>query len=136
MSQAVRKVERLSGSGLVDEIAAMYGGYGNGEALVLAFRRSVVLVPRRGEEAVLTGDHGGVRWALAFTDEAELARFAAARKQDDRAVDYLSTRGSRLLDVVVPELGVPGGVALDVAGKRPMFLPLVVGIVPDTVAVG
>ena len=84
---------------------------------------------------MLTGDHGGVRWVLAFTGESEIARFAAAHEKDDRAVDYLSTRGARLLDVAVPELGVPGGVALDVAGKRPMFLPPVVGIVPETVAV-
>ncbi len=40
---------------------------------------------------------------------------------------YLTVRGDRLLDVAVPALGVPGGIAVDVAGEAPMLFPVVEG---------
>ncbi len=48
---------------------------------------------------------------------------------------YLTVRGSRLLDVAIPGLGIPAGVAIDVAGAQPMLLPPVTGIVREEVAV-
>lgn len=126
---------RAHDAGFIDEIAAVHGGYGNGPALLEAFRRSVVLVPRHRDGGVPSLDHGGVRWLLAFTGEGELAAFAAARSEDtERSVDCLTVRGERLLDAVVPALGVPAGVAVDIAGKRPMFLPPLSGIVPEEAA--
>ncbi|WP_327065797.1 hypothetical protein [Kitasatospora sp. NBC_01302] len=50
-------------------------------------------------------------------------------------VEYLTVYGWRLLDVAVPMLGVPAGIALDVAGTAPFLSPPVVGVVPDAVAV-
>jgi hypothetical protein len=40
-----------------------------------------------------------------------------------------------LLDVAVPDVGVPAGVAIDVAGTEPMMLPPVRGIVGEGFAV-
>ncbi|MFI5528153.1 SseB family protein [Kitasatospora sp. NPDC051853] len=104
--------------------------------LVLAeFRAALVLVPQTGPGGpVWTGDQGGIRWIHAFTDESELVAFARARGQQSGAVDYLTVRGSRLLDVGVAAVGVPAGVALNAAGSMPMLFPPVRGIVPDTVA--
>ncbi|MGE7439870.1 SseB family protein [Kitasatospora sp. NPDC001175] len=75
-----------------------------------------------------------MRWIYAFSGEAELAAFARARDFEGDRLDYLTVYGSRLLDVAVPALGVPGGVVLDVAGRLPMLFPPVRGIVPDSVA--
>lgn len=110
------------------------------------FRRAQVLVPMgalpgadRAAEAPLTVDLGGVRWILAFTGEAALARYAAARGEAEREWRYRSVRGAALLDAAVPtvaESGVPCGVLVDAAdGERGLVLPPVVGVVPDDVAV-
>jgi hypothetical protein len=48
---------------------------------------------------------------------------------------YVTVLGSRLLDTALPEVGAPAGVAIDVAGAQPMFLPPVHGIVPEEWAV-
>ncbi|GAB2722484.1 SseB family protein [Kitasatospora kifunensis] len=90
------------------------------------------MLTRGGEP--LAGDVGGVRWLYVFTGEAGLARFASARGLV-APVEYLTVYGARLLDVAMPALGVPAGVALDVAGPAPFLLPPVVGVVPDAVAV-
>ncbi|MFB7665846.1 SseB family protein [Kitasatospora sp. NPDC056138] len=102
--------------------------------LVGEFRSSVLLVPRTSEGLLWTGDEGGLRWIFAFSSEAELTAFARARQFGGDRLDYLTVYGSRLLDVAVPALGVPGGVAVDVAGKQPMLFPPMRGIVPDAVA--
>ncbi len=109
------------------------------------FRRSQVLVPvgpsvgRAGEVAPLTVDMGGVRWILAFTGEPALARFAAARREEDRKWPYRGVWGAALLDAAVPtvaESGMPCGVLVDAAdGARGLVLPPVVGVVPEEVAV-
>ncbi|MFI6543626.1 hypothetical protein ACIBO9_10335 [Streptomyces prunicolor] len=110
------------------------------------FRRSQVLVPM-GElpgvdpaaEAPLTVDLGGVRWILAFTGEAALARYAAARGEVEREWRYRGVWGAALLDAAVPTVagsGVPCGVLVDAAdGERGLVLPPVVGVVPEDVAV-
>ncbi|MFD0419440.1 hypothetical protein [Streptomyces sp. NPDC127108] len=106
-------------------------------ALLGEFRRTPVLLPLGQDDAYpLTADFNGVRWIYAFSDEAALARFAILRGESDRPWNYQRVLGARLLDGVVPTLGVPCGVALDVGseGHEALFPP-VVGIVPDTVAV-
>ncbi|MFE1862179.1 hypothetical protein [Streptomyces anandii] len=105
-------------------------------ALLGEFRRAVVLVPLGEDEAPLVGDHGGVRWIYAFSDETALARFALARAEGSREWPYRRVLGARLLDAAAPATGVPCGVALDVGseGDGALFPP-VPGIVPDGAAV-
>ncbi|NSC24736.1 hypothetical protein FM076_27705 [Streptomyces albus subsp. chlorinus] len=123
---------------LTAEIAATRAGRGDPRSLVGEFRRTVVLVPTVGEDRVRTGLYGGVRWIYAFTDEAALARFALARGEaPDRPLAYAAVLGARLLDTVVPALGGPAGVAVDVADEEgSMLFPPAAGIVPDEAAVG
>ncbi|MCX4750552.1 SseB family protein [Kitasatospora sp. NBC_01287] len=111
----------MSGTGLVARLAALHAGQVDGPALVGELREALVLLPIRGGEP-LAGDAEGVRWLYAFTGEAALARFASARGVEGE-VEYLTVRGSRLLDVAVPALGARAGVALDVAGPAPFLLP-------------
>ncbi|MFG3010716.1 hypothetical protein ACGFZB_09685 [Streptomyces cinerochromogenes] len=100
------------------------------------FRRTPVLVPVDEDDAPLTADFGGVRWIYAFSDESALARFALARGEGGREWAYQRWLGARLLDAMVPAVGVPCGVALDCAdGADGMVFPPVRGVVPDAVAV-
>lgn len=121
---------------LLAELADLHAGNGDPAALIDAFRHSVVLVPTLEGGDLWAGEKGGVHWIYAFTDEAELARFAVARGNDGSSdVDYVTVYGWRLLDEVVPGVGEPAGVALDVAGRLPMLFPPVVGVVPESAAV-
>ncbi|WNM29974.1 hypothetical protein RKE30_05950 [Streptomyces sp. Li-HN-5-11] len=90
-------------------------------------------------EAPLTVDRGGVRWILAFTGEAALARYAVARGQGERGWRYWAVWGAALLDAAVPTVaasGMPCGVLVNAAdGERGLVLPPVVGVVPEDVAV-
>lgn len=105
------------------------------------FRRALVRVPLdRG--GLWTAEFGGVRWVCGFTDEAALARFAQARSSVDgaeavgRSWEFAELRGARLLDEIIPAMGVPAGVAVNVADPDgSMLFPPVTGIVPDAVAV-
>ena len=109
------------------------------------FRRSRVLVPVAtppgpdAGEVPLTVDMGEVRWILAFTGEAALARYAVARGGEARAWRYRSVWGAALLDAAVPavaESGVPCGVLVNAAdGGRALVLPPVRGVVPEAVSV-
>jgi hypothetical protein len=99
------------------------------------FRRSAVLVPFDAQGSLWTADFNGVRWICAFSGEAALARFAVARGEAGREWTYRTILGARLLDVMVPMLPGPGGVALDAGSADGMVFPPVVGIVPDEVAV-
>jgi hypothetical protein len=120
---------------LAGRIADMHLGRMNGRGLVAEFRRALVLVPLR-EGGLWSVDSEGVRWLLTFTGEEALSRFAASRGIDAGAeVPYMSVYGARLLEVAVPAMGVPAGVAVDVAGPWPALLPPVMGIVPEVVAV-
>ncbi|WP_256726013.1 hypothetical protein [Streptomyces sp. IMTB 2501] len=104
--------------------------------LLGAFRRTAVLVPVDEDDAPLTGDYGGIRWIYAFSNESALARFAVARGEGGREWAYQRWLGARLLDVGMPTVGVPCGVALDVGseGEGTLFPP-VRGIAPDEAAV-
>lgn len=118
------------------EIARVRSGTGSGESLVAVFRDAVVLLPQTADGSVVSGEYGGLRWLYAFTTEAELASWVVARDGDVAAEQrYVTVRGSRVLDAALPQVGMPAGVAIDVAGARPMFLPPVRGVVPDDVAV-
>ncbi|MBT2387387.1 SseB family protein [Streptomyces sp. ISL-11] len=112
----------------------MHAQRGRPAALIGEFRRTAVLVPLDEGGGLWSSEFGGVRWLHAFTDETALVRFAMARGET-RDWDYRSVLGARLLDVVVPAVGAPAGVALDVGGERPMLFPPVTGIVPEAVAV-
>ncbi|MEU1671694.1 SseB family protein [Streptomyces roseifaciens] len=131
---------------MTDEIRALHAEEGRPAALVGLFRRTAVLVPsdgqhrEGGQDGLWSVEYGGIRWICAFTDETALARFALAQGTAPRADGttdwtYRTVLGARLLDVVVPAVGVPTGVALDVGSEHPMLFPPVVGIVPDAYAV-
>lgn len=104
------------------------------------FRDTTVLVPLvsidDGGRGLLTADFGGVRWIHAFTDELAAAAFYEAQGAPLGRRDFMAVRGWRLLDVVIPAMAVPCGVALDVgSGDDGVLLPPVAGIVPDAAAV-
>ncbi|MER5768642.1 hypothetical protein [Streptomyces sp. NPDC001985] len=128
--------ETGTGTELAERIAERRAGVGDPRAVVGELRRSLVLVPvDRG--GLWSASFGGVRWVCGFTDEEALARFAAARGEAGRSWEFAEVRGARLLDEVVPALGVPAGVAVNVAdGDGAMFFPPVSGIVPDGAVVG
>ncbi|MFI8963407.1 hypothetical protein ACIGO8_14985 [Streptomyces sp. NPDC053493] len=132
------------GTALAERIAERRSGQGDPRDMVGELRRAVVLVPVDAG-GLWTAELGGVRWICAFTGEEALARFARARGGHRDAHDgagqpdeweYAALRGARLLDEIVPAMGVPAGVAVDIAEPEgSMFFPPVVGIVPDAVAV-
>lgn len=99
------------------------------------FRRTAVLVPFDEHDSPWTADLNGVRWICAFSNEEALTRFALARGETRREWKYRRILGARLLDVMVPLLPGPGGVALDAGSDDGMLFPPVRGIVPDAVAV-
>ncbi|MFJ7205747.1 SseB family protein [Streptomyces sp. NPDC098789] len=99
------------------------------------FRRTAVLVPLDASGSLWTADQGGVRWICAFSDEHTLATFARAQGEAGREWTYQRVLGARLLDVMVPLLPGPGGVALDAGSADGMLFPPVPGVVPDTAAV-
>ncbi|MEU6883243.1 SseB family protein [Streptomyces sp. NPDC046712] len=123
---------------LTQEIAAYRDGRGEPGRLVGEFRRAVLLAPLEAgaDGGLMSAVRGGVRWLYAFTDEAALARFAQARGAGDREWEYLSILGARLVDVIVPMVDGPAGVAVNVADEEgSMVFPPVLGIVPDACAV-
>ncbi|MFD3940442.1 SseB family protein [Streptomyces sp. NPDC058611] len=99
------------------------------------FRRTAVLVPFDPYGSLWTAEQGGVRWICAFSDEEALARFARAQGEVEREWEYRTVLGARLLDVMVPMLGVPAGVALDAGGDDGMLFPPVAGVVPESAVV-
>ncbi|MFH9392092.1 SseB family protein [Streptomyces sp. NPDC017556] len=99
------------------------------------FRRTAVLVPFDAYGSLWTADQNGVRWICAFSDEEALARFAQAQGDSNREWTYRTILGARLLDVMVPMLPGPAGVALDAGSTDGVLFPPVAGIVPDHVAV-
>ncbi|MFI9588201.1 SseB family protein [Streptomyces sp. NPDC052236] len=115
-----------------DELALARRGFA---VLLGEFRRTAVLVPLDGRGSLWSADQNGVRWICAFSDEAALARFARGQGDAGREWTYRTVLGARLLDVMVPLLKVPAGVALDAGSDEGMLFPPVAGVVPDAVAV-
>lgn len=100
------------------------------------FRRAAVLVPLDANGDLWSAEQNGVRWICAFSDEEALVRFASARGEAGREWTYRTVLGARLLDVMVPMLPGPAGVALDAGSTAGgMLFPPVAGIVPESVAV-
>ncbi|HEX5567471.1 MAG TPA: hypothetical protein VFY14_11195 [Streptomyces sp.] len=128
------------GTALAERIAERRAGIGDPLALIGELRRSPLLVPFDGG-GLWTATSGGVRWICGFTDEAALARFARERDAGDgrtsgRSWEYAVLRGARLLDEIVPAMGEPAGVAVNIADPSgAMLFPPVLGVVPDAVAV-
>ncbi|MCM2578722.1 SseB family protein [Streptomyces meridianus] len=112
------------------------GARGEFAALLGEFRRTAVLVPLADGDDLWAAESEGIRWIHAFTDEGALARWATARGEADQEWMYRRILGARLLDVVIPAVGSPCGVAVDVAdGPDAVLFPPVAGIVPEPVAV-
>jgi hypothetical protein len=122
-------------SDLTDLVERVRAGDGAGAAMVQAFRTTVVLAALGRDGRVAAADAGGIRWVFAFTSPAELAAWTLARGGDgDTALEYVTILGRRLLTVAPAGAARPVGVALDVAGGRPMLLPPMRGIVPGEFA--
>jgi hypothetical protein len=120
---------------LLAEISRIRDGQGNPAALIGEFRRTAVLVPLDGDSLMST-ESDGIRWIFAFSDEEALSRFLVHRGiSPDDAPDHVTAVGARLLDIVIPAVGSPAGVALNAASELGMLFPPVTGIVPDAVAV-
>ncbi|MFG2716572.1 hypothetical protein ACGFX2_39575 [Streptomyces goshikiensis] len=129
---------------LAAEITAYRDGGGDSGRLVGEFRRAVLLAPLteggadvdEARGGLMSAVSGGIRWLYAFTDEEALARFAQARGEAGRQWPYVAILGARLVDVVVPMVDGPAGVAVNVAdADGSMLFPPVAGIVPDACAV-
>ncbi|MFD5779814.1 SseB family protein [Streptomyces sp. NPDC126933] len=124
--------ESTPGDAPVDELAFARRRF----AMLLGeFRRTAVLVPFDAQGSLWTADQNGVRWICAFSDEEALAQFARAQGDAEREWTYRTVLGARLLDVMVPVLPGPAGVALDAGSEEGMLFPPVKGIVPDSAAV-
>ncbi|MFB6678337.1 hypothetical protein ACFCWG_39180 [Streptomyces sp. NPDC056390] len=130
------------GTALAEQIAERRAGAGDPRALLGELRRARMLVPLdRG--GLWTGHLGGVRWVFAFTGEEALARFAQSRARESgssqdcaRPWEFAELLGARLLDEIVPAMGEPAGLAVDVADPDgSMLFPPAMGIVPDEAAV-
>ncbi|MFH8281097.1 hypothetical protein [Streptomyces antibioticus] len=120
---------------LAGRIAERREGGDDPRALIGEMRRSVLLVPV-ADGGLWSVRSGGVRWICAFTDEPALARFALRHGPGEQPMEYAALLGARIVDEIVPALGEPAGLAVDIATEDgSMFFPPVVGIVPDAVAV-
>ncbi|MGV9417628.1 hypothetical protein ACWDO6_08815 [Streptomyces sp. NPDC003674] len=120
---------------LAERIAERRRADGDPRALVGEMRRSVLLVPVAGG-GLWSVRAGGVRWVCGVTDETALARFARHHAPGGQPVDHAALLGARIVDEIVPALGEPAGLAVDIATEDgAMFFPPVAGIVPDAVAV-
>ncbi|MFI2260750.1 SseB family protein [Streptomyces tubercidicus] len=120
---------------LADEVAAAHAGDPNPAALVGEFRRTPVLIPLVND-SLMSAELSGIRWLYAFSDEQELARFAASRgAAPETELPYARAVGARLLDVVIPAIEGPAGVVLDAGSDQGMVFPPVSGIVPDSAAI-
>lgn len=98
------------------------------------FRRTAVLVPTGPHGGPWIAEQGGVLWICAFSDEERLARFAQAQGEAHRPWEYRTVLGARLLDVFVPAVGAPAGVALDAGSPGGTLFPPVDGVVPAAAA--
>lgn len=126
--------EGLAVMSLAEEVAAFHTGNPNPAAMVGEFRRATLLIPAT-ESTLMSTELDGIRWLYAFTDEEALSRFVAARGgAPDAEWQYVTASGARILDVLIPAIEGPTGVALDAGGEYGMLFPPVAGIVPRAAA--
>ncbi|NLU81351.1 SseB family protein [Rhodococcus sp. HNM0569] len=104
------------------EIDAFYQGFGHGPTLMSAFRSAALWVPLAADDRVWMGVVRDIGWIPAFTSEAELARFAAARG-DRTDVRFHTLYGWRIFDELAASFERPTGVLVDAVGERPMAFP-------------
>ncbi|MFE9421616.1 SseB family protein [Kitasatospora sp. NPDC006697] len=107
--------------GLAQRLVELHAERIDSARVLMDFRRSAVLVPMQDGEP-LAGEFGGIEWLFAFSGVEALDRYVQTRGLIAE-VPYLTVYGWRLLDVAVPALGVPAGVAVDVAGPAPFLVP-------------
>ncbi|MFD9211099.1 SseB family protein [Streptomyces sioyaensis] len=120
---------------LADEVAAVHAGRPDPAALIGEFRRTHVILPTV-DETPMSAELDGIRWLYAFTDEEALARFALSRGSEPGTEwPYVTASGARILDVLIPAVEGPTGVALDAGSEQGALFPPVAGIVPDSAAV-
>ncbi|UKY51302.1 SseB family protein [Streptomyces inhibens] len=120
---------------LADEVAAVHAGQPDPAALVGEFRRTHVLIPTVND-TLLSTELDGIRWLYAFTDEDALSRFALSRGSEPGTEwQYVTASGARVLDVLIPAIEGPTGVALDAGSEQGALFPPVAGIVPDSAAI-
>jgi hypothetical protein len=120
---------------LADEVAEVHAGRPDPAALIGEFRRTHVLLPTVND-SLMSAELDGIRWLYAFTDEEALAHFALSRgSEPDTAWPYVTASGARVLDVLIPAIEGPTGVALDAGSEQGALFPPVVGIVPESAAV-
>jgi hypothetical protein len=120
----------VSGSALRAAVDGYHLGRPDPVSLRRAASEALWLVPLRGGREVYVAEHGGIRWILGFSGADELARFSRDHHELPAACEYATVRGARLLTAFPPALAAdrsgsaaPVGVALDVAGERPMLFP-------------
>ncbi|GAU66570.1 hypothetical protein SSP35_03_02180 [Streptomyces sp. NBRC 110611] len=89
----------------------------------------------------MSAEMNGIRWLYAFTDEEALSRFAGSRDSDPGTAaataaewQYVTASGARILDVLIPAIEGPTGVALDAGSEQGALFPPMAGIVPDNAA--
>lgn len=120
---------------LADEVAAVHAGQPDPGALIGEFRRTHVLIPTVND-TLLSTELDGIRWLYAFTDEDALSRFALSRGSEPGAEwQYVTVSGARVLDVLIPAIEGPTGVALDAGSEHGALFPPMAGIVPDSAAI-
>lgn len=154
------------GAALAERIAERRAGQGDPRDMVGELRRALLLVPvdSRGLWTAelggvrwicaFTDEAALARFARARAAQAP-ERTEAPQAQDapegprepdasepsrpseaTPAWEFAELRGARLLDEVIPAMGVPAGVAVDIADPDgSMLFPPARGIVPDAVAV-
>ncbi|MGW1379290.1 SseB family protein [Streptomyces sp. NPDC002446] len=104
-------------------------------ALIGEFRRTHVLIPTVND-TLLSTESDGIRWLYAFTDEDALSRFAVSRgSEPGMEWQYVTASGARVLDVLIPAIEGPTGVALDAGSEQGALFPPMSGIVPDSAAI-
>lgn len=112
---------------LAREIAEVHARRGDPTALHAALRRARLLVAMVDDHTVAALPDRGLHWLCGFTDLLALARFGRARDGGDRPWIFRTVRGAELIDRWVPaaiaRAGAPVGVAVDLAGARPMVFP-------------
>jgi hypothetical protein len=132
LADATEGSEAAVSGPVVDEVVA---GRRRFARLLGEFRRAAVLVPFDARGSLWTADFNGVRWICAFSDEEALSRFARAQGDAGREWEFRTVLGARLLDVMVPMLPGPAGVALDAGSEDGMLFPPVEGVVPEAAVV-
>ncbi|NLE78705.1 MAG: hypothetical protein GX610_03835 [Rhodococcus sp.] len=108
---------------LLAEIDAFYQGFGHPTVLANALRTAVLFVPLTDDDRISTSEIEGIDWVCAFTSEQEYAKYVVARGENSGQHRYHTLLGWRIVDDLIPSLGRPTGVVVDICGTAPMAFP-------------